>query len=329
MKVIKEGLFARVMKAIKDTEDLTTPVVIKEATDSTMQLEAYKRKLASEPSEALVTKVKLLELGSKGEAQVLFELQNAFLPLHILHDIRVVHNTLKAQIDIVVVTRKFILLVEVKNYFGNITVNEKDEFSRQVYQGNRVVFQEGFYSPLRQVERQAEVLKECLTAQGLIKRLPIRYVVVFANNKTILDTTAASEAVTKQVIRTDGLVNYIKQALNEKSPAYLLDNHMTEISLGIKALHTSTEKEVDLLEQKIVNEMPDDDVLAQAIKKWRLATATAQGKKAFHIFSDKTLEDLLVKKPTTLQALSDVYGFGDTKVKLYGDDLIRIIRSDS
>lgn len=329
MKVKKEGLFARVIKAIKDTEHLTTPVVIKEATDSAMQLEAYKRKLASEPSEALATKVKLLALGSRGEAQVLFELQNAFLPLHILHDVQVVHNTLKAQIDIVVVTRKFILLVEVKNYFGNIVVNAKDEFSRQVYQGNRVVFQEGFYSPLRQVERQAEVLKECLTAQGLIKRLPIRYVVVFANNKTILDTTAASEAVTKQVIRTDGLVNYIKQALNEKSPAYLLDNHMTEISLGIKALHTSTEKEVDLLEQKIVNEMPDDDALAQAIKKWRLATATAQGKKAFHIFSDKTLEDLLVKKPTTLQALSDVYGFGDTKVKLYGDDLIRIIRSDS
>lgn len=106
-----------------------------------------------------------------------------------------------------VVTRKFILLVEVKNYFGNIVVNAKDEFSRQVYQGNRVVFQEGFYSPLRQVERQAEVLKECLTAQGLIKRLPIRYVVVFTNNKTILDTAAASEAVTKQVIRNEGLVN--------------------------------------------------------------------------------------------------------------------------
>lgn len=36
MKVKKEGLFARVIKAIKDTEHLTTPVLIKEATDSIM-----------------------------------------------------------------------------------------------------------------------------------------------------------------------------------------------------------------------------------------------------------------------------------------------------
>ena len=68
-----------------------------------------------------------------------------------------------------VVTRKFILLVEVKNYFGNIVVNAKDEFSRQVYQGNRVVFQEGFYSPLRQVERQAEVLTSFRKKSPILK----------------------------------------------------------------------------------------------------------------------------------------------------------------
>lgn len=321
MNVKKSGLFARVMRAIRDTEELTTPLVIKEGTESIIQLEQYKEELANNPSEALAKKVKLIDLGNKGEAQVLFELKNAFLPLHILHDLQIVHNELTAQIDFVVLTRKFILLVEVKNYFGNIVVNAKDEFLRCVYQGSRLVFQEGFYSPLRQVERQAEVLSGYLIAQGLIDKLPVRYVVVFSNNKTILDTTAASEMVQQQVMRTDGLVSYIKQALTDKSPVYLLDNHMTEISAAIKAAHN-----VVPVEQKVNVEPINDQTLAQAIKAWRLATATAQGKKAFQIFSNKTLDDLLDKKPCTRNELFEVYGLGEAKVALYGEELLQIMR---
>lgn len=84
-----------------------------------------------------------MELGLKGENSVLFELQNSFLPIHILHDFRIEHNGLSCQIDFVVLTRKFILLIEVKNYYGHILVNEKDEFIRQVFHGKNLLYKKG------------------------------------------------------------------------------------------------------------------------------------------------------------------------------------------
>ena len=75
-----------------------------------------------------------------------------------------------------------------KNYFGNILVNEKDEFIRQVYKGNKLTFQEGFYSPVCQVERQVEVFESYMRDMGAITRTPIISVVGFTNNRTVINT---------------------------------------------------------------------------------------------------------------------------------------------
>ncbi|WP_194841662.1 nuclease-related domain-containing protein, partial [Sporosarcina obsidiansis] len=74
-------------------------------------------------SKKLELQIKLLEIGKAGEQSLLFELTNSFLPIMILHDVYIKHKGLSAQIDFIVVTRQFILVIEVKKYFGNITVN--------------------------------------------------------------------------------------------------------------------------------------------------------------------------------------------------------------
>lgn len=345
MEYKQVGFFKRVAKALTDTEKLKTPILGKEATESMQLIEKYKKEIQSKADEKqnkiLSEKIKLLELGLKGENSVLFELQNSFLPIHILHDVRIEHKDLKAQMDFVVLTRKFILVIEVKNYYGNILVNEKDEFIRQVYKGNKLTFQEGFYSPIRQVERQAEVFESYMRDMGAITRTPIKTVVVFTNNRTVINTKKASAHVKKRILRVDSLVEYIKQELKKSSPVHVFDNQMKELSDYIKASHGEfiddkpDSVEMKLLEETIGNQNESSDVpktaqtnhsgLEEQLKRFRMKLATEQNVKAFHIFTNKTLEELLLKQPCSLNDLKNIHGIGEKKINAFGEELIGII----
>lgn len=110
MEYKKIGFFKRVSNALLDTEKLKLPVLIKEATENNQLINQYNKQLEALNDEsqlkAINDKIKLLELGLKGENSVLFELQNSFLPIHILHDVRISHKGFNCQMDFVVLTRK-------------------------------------------------------------------------------------------------------------------------------------------------------------------------------------------------------------------------------
>lgn len=345
MEFKQEGFLKRVAKALVDTEKIKTPILVKEATDVVQLIEQYKNDLehTTDPIEIkrVNEQIKLLELGLKGENSVLFELQNSFLPLHILHDVRITHKNLKAQIDFVVLTRKFLLVIEVKNYFGNILVNEKDEFIRQAYKGNKLAFQEGFYSPIRQVERQVEVFKSYMKDMGAVTRTPIKSVVVFTNNRTVINTKKASKHVKEKILRVDSLVGYIKQELEKTSPVHFMDNRMKEMSDYIKASHFELiDEDTDIVERKLleetINDRPENNApeetiqisiteLEEALKQLRMNIATKQNVKAFHIFTNKTLDELVLKKPCSVSDLKDIQGIGDVKINAFGKELVEII----
>lgn len=341
------GFFQRVAKALTDTEKLKTPILVKEAVESIQLIDQYKKELENiedkKNSKSLSEKIKLLELGLKGENSVLFELQNSFLPIHILHDVRIAHKELKCQMDFVILSRKFILVIEVKNYFGNILVNERDEFIRQVYKGNKLAFQEGFYSPIRQIERQVEVFESYMSDMGAVTKTPIKGIVVFTNNRTVINTKKASEHVKEKILRVDGLVGYIKQELKKSSPVHFLDNRMSEISKYIKTSHVEfTEEETDSVEIKLLEETiskqndssepiapikTNNIELEGALKRFRMKLATEQNMKAFHIFTNKTLEELILKQPCNLNDLKTIHGIGEIKIKSFGEELVKIIKN--
>lgn len=345
MEYKQDGFFKRVAKALTDTEKLKTPIVVKEAKEVVQRIEQYKNSLKNVKETVEINRIneqiKLLELGLKGENSVLFELQNSFLPLHILHDVRIIHNDLKAQVDFVILTRKFLLLIEVKNYYGNILVNEKDEFIRQVYKGNKLAFQEGFYSPVRQVERQVDVFESYMKDMGAVTRTPIKSVVVFTNNRTVINTKKASKHVKEKILRVDRLVGYIKQELKKDSPVYFMDNRMKEMSDYIKASHVELiDNDTDVVEQKLleetVNEQLEKDApsetiqtntleLEEVLKKFRMNIATKQNVKAFHVFTNKTLEELILKQPCNVNDLKNIQGFGEVKIKAFGQELVELI----
>ncbi len=66
---------------------------------------------------------------------------------------------LTAQIDYLIITRKRIFVVECKNLFGNIEINNSGDFIRTM-EFNRKYKKEGIYSPITQNKRHLDLLKQ-------------------------------------------------------------------------------------------------------------------------------------------------------------------------
>lgn len=343
----KKSLLERVKLVIKDKEKLRSPVLIKEGISAQSTIDTITKDIESEKSievqKELRSKIKLLELGLYGEKSVQFELMNSFLPIHVLHDLQLQHGEWKAQYDFVVITRKFLLIIEVKNYYGNIQVTENGEFIRNVMKGKKVVFQEGFYSPIRQIERQTEVLRTLLKEHGVIgNKTQIKQVVVFTNNKTILDLRKAKEDIRDRIVRVDGLVEYISKELKKSSPVHLLDNRMLDISKFLKDSHKEEqlEKTTDTVELKLLGETVESietpqvelaqnlSGLEEALRKYRKDKAAALDVKAFYIFSNQTLDEIVAKQPTSLEQLATIRGIGDKKIEEFGEEILEVIQRD-
>ncbi len=71
---------------------------------------------------------------------------------------------------------------------------------------------------------------------------------------------------------------------------------------------------------------PQDRGLFEALRTWRLATASVIGKPAFVVFADRTLEEIARTKPRTLDDLRGVSGIGEAKLERYGEMVLRIVR---
>jgi superfamily II DNA helicase RecQ len=67
-----------------------------------------------------------------------------------------------------------------------------------------------------------------------------------------------------------------------------------------------------------------DQKLAVSLRIWR--TEMAAGKPAFTIFNDKTLADLVKKRPRNIDELLAVHGIGPAKAEKLGQDLLEFFK---
>ena len=84
-----------------------------------------------------------------------------------------------------------------------------------------------------------------------------------------------------------------------------------------KSSKTATTPSIDLSER--------DFVLLTALKKKRLELAKARGVPAYVIFTDKTLEDMALRRPATLEAFERVRGVGKSKLEKFATDFMAVI----
>ena len=70
-----------------------------------------------------------------------------------------------------------------------------------------------------------------------------------------------------------------------------------------------------------------DPDLLQALKARRLELARERGVPAYVVFSDRTLIDMAVKKPSNMDEFATVFGVGAAKLAEFADDFLAVIAS--
>ena len=333
---------------------LKKPHFYKADSDSKKQLERLQQLYATAPDRVkpqIERDMKLLAYGIAGEDNVAFELNNSYLPIIVLHDLHLEHEGLSAQIDYLIITTKFCLIVECKNLFGNLEVNSRGEFIRELdFNGKRK--KEGIYSPVTQNTRHMEMIKALRLAN---KRNPLmrvaleksfgdfhRSVIVLANPKTVINLKHAPKNVKDQIIRSDQLIEYIKRLIRENKDLASSEKEMYEMAEFFAGLHKenpvdyteryfqedSTEHSVGIQEAKesggteISNE---ETTLYQALKQYRYETSRAEGVKAYYIYNNAQMEALISVMPRSLDELRKISGFGEVKCEKYGEAILGIV----
>ncbi len=328
---------------------MAEPVFLKEDSTAKSDLEALKilrDSLNPEGQNLIDTDIRCLEYGIIGEENIAFELRNSHMPMYVMHDIYIEHNSLTAQIDYIIVTRKIVFLIECKNLYGDIEINSNGDFIRTMYYGNKRV-KEGIYSPVTQNSRHLELLKAIKSEQtnrivSLIMKDRFydsyKSVVVLANPKTILNCRYARKEIREQVIRADQLIQYIKKECKKSTNAEYSDKNMQEIAMGILSLHRDKVNDFTKKYEKFVNDQPkidapsepiniaSDSDIYDALKGFRLKKSREENIKPYYIFNNKQLEELVERKPMTKEELIQISGFGEVKTEKYGLDIINIIK---
>lgn len=215
MSLVDKALYAM----INGKKTITEPTFIKDFEKENQQLLdliELSKKTTSDKKELIDRDIAFLKQGLDGEQNVSFELKNSFIPMLCLHDIRLEFNDYVAQMDFIVITHKFIYVLETKKLNGDIEITADGDFIRY-FKNNigKVIKKEGIYSPISQNTRHVTILKEMLTKHGLIRTFPIKSAVIIANPKTILNKTKCPKAIQNQLYKYDQLTSLLKRELEK------------------------------------------------------------------------------------------------------------------
>jgi len=72
----------------------------------------------------------------------------------------------------------------------------------------------------------------------------------------------------------------------------------------------------------------DDRQLLNLFKIKREEIARREGKALFYVFSNDTLERTAASRPTSLEELKEIKGWGQKKIAAYGQEYLALIASD-
>lgn len=204
------------------------PVILKESSRATEQLaalEALRGTLPAAKEKELEADIRAIRAGIVGENNILYELRNSHMDMMVLQDLFLEYDGLTAQIDFLVCTRQRFFVLECKNLYGNIEINERGDFIR-TFGGRR---RECIYSPVTQNQRHLKLIRALLrdsrdTFTNLLFDRDFydyyRSLVVLANPKTVLNDRKAPANIKNAIVRVDQLLARIEAINAERGPAH-------------------------------------------------------------------------------------------------------------
>lgn len=183
--------------------------------------------ISSKQRSLVERELKYLMSGNSGESNSAYYLDFRFKESKnwaVIHDLRIEHKGLVAQIDHLLINRYMeIHVLETKNYFYGIKINENGEFL--FYNGKGTT---GVESPIEQNKRHIDVLRKVIEDRNyaptrLCVSIPItykNYVLVAPSAK--IDRPTNSRFDTSMVIKADAYSSHIEKEVENWSVASTL-----------------------------------------------------------------------------------------------------------
>lgn len=278
----------------------------------------------------------MAQKGLEGENEIIYQLKKSNIGMFILHDVNLVYEDLKAQIDFIVITPWCCYFIECKNLIGNISVNEKGDFIREYsFKDHKV--KKGMESPYRQVQAQRDVYKKIwLKLQGKLKGFLFernfesfhRVLVVAANGENILNTKYAPKEMKNNIIKADALIRKLEYD-RDHSDRDLWDNKKSMEQWANHFIKLNVEKEENFenvfedCEDKV--ESSNTDILKERLIEFRKQRSKEKNIPAYYVFNNDELERILEITPKTFEDLKNSKILNDVKVNSHGKEIISII----
>ncbi|MCM3489806.1 NERD domain-containing protein [Alkalihalophilus marmarensis] len=166
--------------------------------------------------------------GYKGESTLDYHL--SFLPPKeylILHDLRLQNGEYFFQIDTLILTPTYILIIEVKHLFG--TLSFEPEFQQLV----RITpdTEDTFPDPIIQVQKQASQLRQFIKKHKL-PDIPVETLVVITNSQSRISLSDSTTYTRKHVIRDTVLVKRIEK-LSERYTTLIFDQKLLKKAIRL------------------------------------------------------------------------------------------------
>lgn len=123
--------------------------------------------------------------------------------------------------------------------------------------------------------------------------------------------------------------NSLRITYSGSKPSYFLSNEMMDVIKANKEpVELSKRSEVFAAKpykiQKASSNKDAETIVK--LKEWRLELSRMYKIPAFKIITDRTIFDLIEKKPGSLEELNEIYGLGYAKIRKYGEDLLSMIK---
>ncbi|WP_108671055.1 nuclease-related domain-containing protein [Peribacillus acanthi] len=217
---------------------------------SIQKLQALERRLPSHHQKIPLIKEELKnrQAGYNGETAITFPL--SFLDpksYHIFRGLRLLDQSYFFQMDILILSASFILIIEVKNFGGKIFFDPVFKQLIQTKDGKEMAYPD----PIIQVKRHEMQLKKWLSQKGL-PQIPIYSLVLISNPRTIIRTTPENHSISNHVLHRDLLPLKIIQIEKSNPSPIISDKEMKKIIRLLKKQHT--EGESSILEQYQINQ---------------------------------------------------------------------------
>lgn len=181
--------------------------------------------------------------GFRGELSLDYPL--CFLPedqFSIFHDLRLCNEDYFFQIDFLLICRRFILLLEVKNIAGQLTFDT--DFAQLIRRRGESL--DTFNDPLTQVENLNQQLRHWLKRQCGVQQIPVLDRVVIASSAA-LDASDRRDPQIKKIIRRDNLKRELLKINEQYGDKIITPAKIRKIEAAL--LEDHRERRVDLLQR--------------------------------------------------------------------------------